>query len=204
MERSTRCQVTSVQTVTVMIQFTQKQLQLSRWRSGGAGGGAGTIVKLWWQGGFVPAAAAVVVVSSLWAVIPPLHFSSQHTTATPGPKNTIVSHLGSRVTGRWEVRRKCLGWVLVWDVTTSQLGECLQRCEVTAAAAGRCGAAASSRGSVSDLTAAETQHSWPPAAEVGTHTHYTHYTHYTQAHVCTLHTTQCTVTTTTHHTHQTH
>ena len=59
----------------------------------------------------------------------------------------------------------------------------------------------SSRGSVSDLTAAETQHSWPPAAEVGTHTHYTHYT---QAHVCTLHTTQCTVTTTTHYTHQTH
>ena len=37
MERSTRCQVTSVQTVTVMIQFTQKQLQLSRWRS-------------WWRG----------------------------------------------------------------------------------------------------------------------------------------------------------
>ena len=36
-ERSTRWQVTSVQTVTVMIQFTQKQLQLSRWRS-------------WWRG----------------------------------------------------------------------------------------------------------------------------------------------------------
>ena len=68
------------------------------------------------------------------------------------------------------------------------------------AAAGRCGAAASSRGSVSDLTAAETQHSWPPAAEVGTHTHYTlhtlhtgsrvHATHYTvySDHHNTLHT----------------
>ena len=68
-------------------------------------------------------------------------------------------------------------------MTTSQLGECLQRCEVTAAAAGRCGAAASSRGSVSDLTAAETQHSWPPAAEVGTHTLHTLHTLHTGSRV---------------------
>ena len=72
-------------------------------------------------------------------------------------------------------------------MTTSQLGECLQRCEVTAAAAGRCGAAASSRGSVSDLTAAETQHSWPPAAEVGTHTHYTLHTLHTGSRVHATH-----------------
>ena len=71
-------------------------------------------------------------------------------------------------------------------MTTSQLGECLQRCEVTAAA-GRCGAAASSRGSVSDLTAAETQHSWPPAAEVGTHTHYTLHTLHTGSRVHATH-----------------
>ena len=66
--------------------------------------------------------------------------------------------------------------------------------------------AAGSRGSVSDLTAAETQHQLATSSRGG-YTHYTHYTHHThthtQAHVCTLHTTQCTVTTTTLHTHQT-